>query len=76
MVTVEIRVNGTIVAVMSAVRVEENHSTGVYTYDCSGCSFPIDRVTPPRTWKRQIQHAYNDGIEKLAQLLCVTAAKP
>lgn len=71
MLTIEIRVNGNIVSVISARNV-----SGVercqYLY--TSASFPMIHGQPCVTLSGSVMHDRSEGIERLAEKLCAAAA--
>jgi hypothetical protein len=72
MMSVEIRVNGSIVGALCAVRCEKGY---VDTYEYQIASFPMNNKGPVITQNGKLTHATTDGIEMLAAKLCIEAAR-
>jgi hypothetical protein len=71
MLTIEIRVNGNIVTVISAINVlgeERCH------YRYTSASFPMTHGQPCITHGGTVMHERGEGIERLADKLCAAAA--
>lgn len=72
MLTIEIRVNGSIVTAMSAINTAAMDGDR-YIYDCNGVTFNMDEKIPPRVWHSTVKHKRSDGINKLAAVLMKAA---
>jgi hypothetical protein len=72
MMSVEIRVNGSIVGALCAVRSETAY---VCTYEYQIASFPMNNKGPVITQNGKLTHPVTDGIEVLAAKLCIEAAR-
>jgi hypothetical protein len=72
MMSVEIRVNGSIVGALCAVRSEVAY---VCTYEYQIASFPMNNKGPVITQNGKLTHPTTDGIEVLAAKLCIEAAR-
>jgi hypothetical protein len=76
MLTIEIRVNGSLVVALTATN---RGPHGVFsgdepTYEYQAVSFPIDNKGPCVTKHGHITHKRCDGIEALAEKLCHAAS--
>ena len=72
MMSVEIRVNGSIVGALCAIRSETAY---VATYEYQIASFPMNNKGPVITQNGKLTHPVTDGIEVLAAKLCIEAAR-
>ena len=70
--SVEIRVNGSIVVALCAIRAQEGY---VGTYEYQLASFPMNNKGPVITQNGKLTHTTTDGIEVLAAKLCTEAAR-
>lgn len=72
MLTVEIRVNGSIVTVISAVNRGIEHldtNQMFYRYEYQGATIPLDNKGPVESFNGFVEHIRSDGLIKLIQLL-------
>lgn len=72
MMSVEIRVNGSIVGALCAIRSEV---APVATYEYQIASFPMNNRGPVIAQDGKLTHPLADGIEVLAAKLCIEAAR-
>lgn len=71
MLTIEIRVNGNLIAAISAINVlGEERCQYRYTSMC----FPMTIGAPCVTHRGVVMHDRGEGIERLAEKLCAAAA--
>lgn len=74
MLSVEIRVNGTIITAVTAVNrgltAQEKTS-----YEVQGVRFPANCSGPPKAFHAFVKHKRSDGAESLVKKLLVAAAK-
>jgi hypothetical protein len=71
MLTIEIRVNGNIVTVISAINASgEEHPRYLYT----SASFPRMHGQPCVIHSGSVMHVRSEGIERLAEKLCAAAS--
>lgn len=77
MLSVEIRINGTLISAMTAINAgqDKEYSLGLYQYEVSGVMFPASGSGDLVTFTDVIKHKRSDGAEKLVELLMVAAAK-
>lgn len=74
MLTVEIRINGSIIVAATATRKSLRNLQDVYEYEYQTVRFPINNEGPCQTSHGIITHKFADGAEKLATLLFQAAA--
>jgi hypothetical protein len=79
MMSVEIRINGSIVAALCAIKIDsryEAESDGyVGTYEYQGAKFPINNQGPCITVNGTVSHRVQEGIEVLTTKLCAELAR-
>lgn len=74
MLTVEVRVNGSIVVALTAVRRSAvPDAAGLNTYEYQSVTFPIDNTGPLRTANGYLTHRAGNGIDDLAEKLIAAA---
>lgn len=78
MLTIEIRVNGSIAVAMSAVNrgTPVGSQPGVAEYEYQAVTFPIDSQGPCETRHGKVRHLRGDGIKRLAEKLFIAASSP
>lgn len=74
MLSVEIRVNGSLIAAFAAINRGAVDSTGRYRYEYQGVRFPVD-FGPPVATNGFIEHMRQDGAEVLVAALCRALAE-
>lgn len=76
MITVEVRINGSIISVMSAVnRGYTGSGTDECQYEYQTVRFPEDSKGAPRVHTGFIKHKRKDGAEELVTRIIKAAAK-
>ena len=75
MLTVEIRVNGSIVSAISAINTGASTGLGKYRYEYQSASFPMNNNGPCKISNGFVDHKRLDGIEALVSKLCAVVDK-
>jgi hypothetical protein len=75
MLTVEIRINGSIIAAIEAVNRGPVTVGGIYRYEYQGFTFPIDNSGPAHAVHGFVEHRRSDGAAKLVALLSEAVSK-
>lgn len=74
MLSVEIRINGTIIAAICACNRGLVSTGGMYRYEYQGVTFPVDNSGPVATVHGFIQHERTRGAQALVARLCDAAS--
>lgn len=75
MLTVEIRINGSIINVCNVINEGTSDVNGNHNYTYQGTKFDVDVRKPPVIFGGAIKHKRSDGAEALVEKLMALCAK-
>lgn len=75
MLSVEIRINGTLISAISARNRGPMDSVGTYRYEYQCVTFPYNNEGPPKIAHGKLIHKRSAGAEALVAKLCRAATK-